>query len=70
MRLTTTYIPTPDSTGVIEGYEEWSPKKRIDLAIYIRSLETADEAFEFCFTYFMDQDHRWENQIDVSFSLF
>ena len=37
----TTYIPTPDSTSIVDGYEElYPPGKWTDPATYIRSSET------------------------------
>jgi enhancer of polycomb-like protein len=59
------YIPTPDSTGIVDGYEElYPPGKWTDPATYIRSSETVDDAIDSgltgTFTYFMDErDQEW-----------
>ena len=59
------YIPTPDSTGVVEGFEAWYPSgKWTDPATYIKASETADEAIDgglaSTFTYYMDErDQEW-----------
>lgn len=61
----TAYIPTPDSTGVVEGFEEFYPAgKWVDPETYIRWSETVDDAVENgltgIFTYYMDErDQEW-----------
>jgi len=59
------YIPTPDSTGIVDGFEDlYPPGKWTDPATYIRSSETVDDAIDSgltgTFTYFMDErDQEW-----------
>lgn len=59
------YIPTPDSTGIIDNYEELYPPNRWkDPSTYIRSSETVEEAVSSAlvdaFTYYMDErDKEW-----------
>lgn len=61
----TAYIPTPDSTGVVDGFEAWYPSEKwTDPATYIKASETVDEAVDgglaSMFTYFMDErDQEW-----------
>lgn len=61
----TAYIPTPDSTGTVDRYEDLYPLgKWTDPATYIRSSETVDDAIDSGlagnFTYFMDErDQEW-----------
>lgn len=61
----TAYIPTPDSTGVVEGFEEfYPPGKWTDPETYIRWSETVDDAVDSgltgTFTYYMDErDQEW-----------
>ncbi|EGN97434.1 hypothetical protein SERLA73DRAFT_161474 [Serpula lacrymans var. lacrymans S7.3] len=59
------FIPTPDSTGVVDNYEEFYPSGRWkDPVSYIKSSETVDEACAHAlvdgFAYFMDErDKEW-----------
>lgn len=59
------YIPTPDSTGIVDNYDELYPSQRWeDPGAYIRSSETVDEAVSNAlvdaFTYYMDErDKEW-----------
>ncbi|KAG1815349.1 enhancer of polycomb-like-domain-containing protein [Suillus variegatus] len=59
------YIPTPDSTGIVDNYDELYPSQRWeDPGAYIRSSETVDEAVTNAlvdlFTYYMDErDKEW-----------
>ncbi|KIJ67208.1 hypothetical protein HYDPIDRAFT_25680 [Hydnomerulius pinastri MD-312] len=59
------YIPTPDSTGLIDNYEElYPPDRYVQPDSYIRSSETVEEACSSAlidaFTYFMDErDKDW-----------
>lgn len=59
------YIPTPDSTGIVDNYEELYPPHRWeDPEAYIRSSETVEEAVSNAlvdtFTYYMDErDMEW-----------
>jgi enhancer of polycomb-like protein len=59
------YIPTPDSTGIVDNYEElYKPNRWEDPATYIRSSETVEECCENAlanqFTYYMDErDKEW-----------
>lgn len=59
------YIPTPDSTGIVDNYDELYPPQRWeDPGAYIRSSETVDEAVSNAlidaFTYYMDErDKEW-----------
>ncbi|KAG1758564.1 enhancer of polycomb-like-domain-containing protein [Suillus occidentalis] len=59
------YIPTPDSTGIVDNYDELYPSQRWeDPGAYIRSSETIDEAVSNAlvdaFTYYMDErDKEW-----------
>lgn len=59
------YIPTPDSTGIVDNYDELYPSQRWeDPGVYIRSSETVDEAVSNAlvdaFTYYMDErDKEW-----------
>lgn len=59
------YIPTPDSTGIVDNYDELYPSQRWeDPSAYIRSSETVDEAVSNAlvdaFTYYMDErDKEW-----------
>ena len=61
----TAYIPTPDSTGIVEGFETWYPSgKWTDPATYVKASETVDEAVDGglanMFTYYMDErDQEW-----------
>jgi enhancer of polycomb-like protein len=62
---TAAYIPVPDSTGIVDNYEElYPPKKLEESATYIRSSETVEECCDAAlasqFTYFMDErDKEW-----------
>ncbi|KAG5352167.1 hypothetical protein C0989_003367 [Termitomyces sp. Mn162] len=59
------YIPTPDSTGVVENYKDLYPPTRWkDPASYLASSTTAEEACSSAlaegFTYYMDErDKEW-----------
>ncbi|TFY75117.1 hypothetical protein EWM64_g8894, partial [Hericium alpestre] len=59
------FIPIPDSTGLIEGYEEFYPPGRWkDPVSYIKTSETVEEAIKDglanSFSYFMDErDLEW-----------
>lgn len=59
------FIPVPDSTGVVDNYEELGPQRRwTDPVTYIRCSETIEEtcanALNNGFTYFMDErDKDW-----------
>lgn len=59
------YIPTPDSTGVVDNYADLYPPDRwVQPDAYIRSSETVEEACNTAlidaFTYFMDErDKDW-----------
>jgi enhancer of polycomb-like protein len=59
------YIPTPDSTGIVDNYEELYPPHRWeDPEAYIKSSETVEEAVSNAlvdtFTYYMDErDMEW-----------
>jgi enhancer of polycomb-like protein len=61
----TAFIPTPDSTGIVDNYEElYLPGRWIDPATYIRTSETIDAFLESGlndqFTYYMDErDKEW-----------
>ena len=63
--VSTAYIPTPDSTGIVEGFEEfYPPGKWVDPETYIRWSETVDDSVENgltgTFTYYMDErDQDW-----------
>ncbi|KAI0360579.1 hypothetical protein OH77DRAFT_698921 [Trametes cingulata] len=59
------YIPTPDSTGVVQNYEELYPPGRWkDPQSYVKSSDTVEEAISFSlangFIYYMDErDKEW-----------
>jgi enhancer of polycomb-like protein len=59
------YIPTPDSTGIVDNYEElYFPGRWVDPATYIRTSETIDVFLENGlndqFTYYIDErDKEW-----------
>ncbi|KAI0777776.1 enhancer of polycomb-like-domain-containing protein [Trametes elegans] len=59
------YIPTPDSTGVVQNYEELYPPGRWkDPHSYVKSSDTVEEATSFAladgFIYYMDErDKDW-----------
>ncbi|KAF9242838.1 enhancer of polycomb-like-domain-containing protein [Melanogaster broomeanus] len=59
------YIPTPDSTGLVDNYDELYPSDRwIQPEAYIRTSETVEEALSGglndLFTYYMDErDDEW-----------
>ncbi|KAH9949542.1 enhancer of polycomb-like-domain-containing protein [Amylocystis lapponica] len=59
------YIPTPDSTGLVDNYEELYPPSRWkDPATYVKSSDTIEEACSFAlsngFIYYMDErDKEW-----------
>ena len=59
------YIPTPDSTGLVDHYAELYPSNRwAQPDAYIRSSETVEESFSNglidSFTYYMDErDKEW-----------
>lgn len=59
------YIPTPDSTGVVNNYDDLYPSSRWkDPHSYVKSSDTVEEATSFAlaggFTYFMDErDKEW-----------
>ncbi|CCM00001.1 uncharacterized protein FIBRA_02026 [Fibroporia radiculosa] len=59
------YIPTPDSTGVVDNYEELYPSDRWkDSATYVKSSDTVEEsifsALATGFIYYMDErDKDW-----------
>lgn len=63
--VSTAYIPTPDSTGIVDGFEEfYPPGKWVDPETYIRWSETVDDSVENgltgTFTYYMDErDQDW-----------
>ncbi|KAI0722168.1 enhancer of polycomb-like-domain-containing protein [Cerioporus squamosus] len=59
------YIPTPDSTGIVQNYEELYPPGRWrDPISYVKSSDTVEEATSFAlangFIYYMDErDKEW-----------
>ncbi|KAI0372048.1 hypothetical protein BV20DRAFT_978623 [Pilatotrama ljubarskyi] len=59
------YIPTPDSTGIVQNYEELYPPGRWkDPQSYVKSSDTVEEAISFSlangFIYYMDErDKEW-----------
>ncbi|KAH9852530.1 enhancer of polycomb-like-domain-containing protein [Lenzites betulinus] len=59
------YIPTPDSTGVVQNYEDLYPTSRWDDPVtYVKSSDTIEEATSFAlangFIYYMDErDKDW-----------
>ena len=59
------YIPTPDSTGIVQNYEELYPPGRWkDPHSYVKSSDTVEEATSFAlangFIYYMDErDKEW-----------
>ncbi|KAJ3490259.1 hypothetical protein NLJ89_g11451 [Agrocybe chaxingu] len=59
------YIPTPDSTGVVDNYEElYPPNKWKDPATYVATSQTVEESISNGiangFTYYMDErDKEW-----------
>lgn len=59
------YIPTPDSTGLVDNYVELYPPNRwVQPDAYVRSSETVEEAISWglldSFTYYMDErDMEW-----------
>ncbi|KAJ3473978.1 hypothetical protein NLI96_g12716 [Meripilus lineatus] len=59
------YIPTPDSTGVVDNYTDYYPSgKWKDTVTYLKSSDTVEEATSFAlangFIYFMDErDKEW-----------
>ena len=59
------YIPTPDSTGLVDNYAElYPPNKWTQPDTYVRSSETVEEAIATglvdSFTYYMDErDKEW-----------
>ncbi|TFK38452.1 enhancer of polycomb-like-domain-containing protein [Crucibulum laeve] len=61
----TAYIPTPDSTGVVDNHEELYPPNRwVDPATYVHSSTTVEESISNGitngFTYYMDErDKEW-----------
>ena len=61
----TAYIPTPDSTGVVQHYDDLYPPGRWkDPHSYVKSSDTVEEATSFAlaggFIYFMDErDKEW-----------
>ncbi|GJE91699.1 enhancer of polycomb-like domain-containing protein [Phanerochaete sordida] len=61
----TAYIPTPDSTGKVENYDELYPPGRWkDPVTYVKSSDTVEESVDFAlangFAYYMDErDEEW-----------
>ncbi|CDO73364.1 hypothetical protein BN946_scf185008.g127 [Trametes cinnabarina] len=61
----TAYIPTPDSTGIVQNYEELYPPGRWkDPITYVKSSDTVEESISFAlangFIYYMDErDKEW-----------
>ena len=59
------YIPTPDSTGIVENYEQLYPPGRWkDPCTYVKSSDTVEESTSFAlangFIYYMDErDKEW-----------
>ncbi|RPD66682.1 hypothetical protein L226DRAFT_453767 [Lentinus tigrinus ALCF2SS1-7] len=59
------YIPTPDSTGIVQNYEELYPPGRWrDPFSYVKSSDTVEEAISYAlangFIYYMDErDKEW-----------
>ncbi|CAL1709115.1 unnamed protein product [Somion occarium] len=59
------FIPTPDSTGIVDNYEELYPPSRwIDPTNYVKSSDTVEESISFAlangFIYYMDErDKEW-----------
>lgn len=59
------YIPTPDSTGLVDNYEElYPPNQWRDPVTYVKSSDSVEEATSFAlangFIYYMDErDKEW-----------